>query len=125
MTSLTPRHSYPYPDPADNFAENDLQLKALALALDDLGHTGAGTVSGTSLAASGGILNTVIPFGTTFAVAPRTVLVTIGNFVSGSSLIILKGTNTITTTGFTLSLVNCAAGAATWTALPFRWVVIP
>lgn len=124
MTGFTGK-AIPYMQAADPLAQVAAQIQATAQKVDDLlpvaGNT---TISGTAVAA-GGLLSATINFGFTWATAPTSVVCYINGFVSSSSQIIVKGTATVTTTSFSLSVVNTASAAATWTNLPIRWVAIP
>lgn len=92
---------------------------------DSEGQPGVGTAtfSVTSLGA-GALGSIVVSFSSTLPSAPRAVSAWISGFVSGSSLTVIKGTTTYTTSGFTLIVLNTGAGAATFTNLPITYMYV-
>lgn len=83
--------------------------------------SGSSTVSVTSLAA-GGLSSQTVSFGVTLPSVPRAVVAYVSGFVSGSALSVIKGTQSVTTTDFTVTIVNTGSGAATFTNLPVKYL---
>lgn len=124
MPSTTTK-GIPIPLDADPMSDQALVIRNGMAKVDALLPTiGNNTVSGTALAA-GALLAVSVNFGFTWTTAPSAVIVYISGFVASSSGIVVKGVTAISTTAFTVSLLNAGAGAATWTALPIKWVAIP
>lgn len=119
MAGTTLNKSLPYPTGSDPVALVDLQVKALADAVDTVYMHGSGTVSGAAVA-GGALMTAVLTHGLGFT--PLSVLAYISGFVSNSSPIVIKGVTAITSTQITVTLLNTATTAQTWTALPIRWV---
>lgn len=91
MTSFTPRLAIPYPDPADDVANEDLQVKALATKLDGLASNleRAGRTTGTTDA------NGDLTINHGLGVTPTTVMV--GSGVTAGSHCVAAHTFTNTT----------------------------
>lgn len=119
MPGITANKSLPYPIGSDPLAQGDLQIKALADAVDTLYMPGNGTVSGAAVAA-GSLMTATLTHGAGFT--PTAVTAYIAGFVTNSSAIVLKGVTAITATQITLTFLNTSGSAMTWTALPVRWV---
>lgn len=117
MTTNTPRVALPYPDPGDNFAEQDLQVKALALALDDnLPSTRVrqGRFTGATNASG----QVTIPHG--LGVTPTSVQVTpVG---SASQVACLQSAPTSTNINATIRNVASAGAVVASTVVNVDWI---
>lgn len=120
----TTNFALPYPSGDDMVMAGNDAIQDLAEDLDELlPVSGAATISASSVAA-GSLTNVTINFGTTFPRTPKAVIVYITGFVSGSSLALIRGTSSITTTQFLLTWVNASTGSMTFSNMPIRWVAI-
>lgn len=90
-----------------------------------LRQTGSVTVSGSSIAANFGTATVNITFPIPYSVAPSYVNAVPAAFVSGSTAMLIRQVDQVSTTGARVVLVNASSSnTATFTGLPIMWVSV-
>ena len=122
MTALTSK-GITYMHPSDNLAQVASIMQTLAQDVNSLlPWHGTGLVSGTTHAA-GGLITVNVAHGLAFT--PTRAFAEISGFVTNSAGIILKGVTAMSSTNLTVTLLNTAGAAATYSNLPIRWQAYP